>query len=65
MLKPANTNKINGNATSIHVKPLPLLETRRLVKVLNLLPLVAITVFSMGGGGGAAVKEKTRKKMKN
>jgi hypothetical protein len=62
MLKPANTNKINGNATSIHVKPLPLLETRQLDKVLNLLPLVAITVFSMGGGGGAAVKEKTRKK---
>jgi hypothetical protein len=26
--------------------------------------LVAITVFSMGGGGGAAVKERTRKKMK-
>jgi cell division GTPase FtsZ len=24
--------------------------------------LVAITVFSMGGGGGAAVKERTRKK---
>ena len=64
MLKPANTNKINGNATSIHVKPLPLLETRQLDKVLNLLPLVAITVFSMGGGGGAAVKEDEKKNEK-
>ena len=57
MLKPApNTNKSNGKATSNHAKPLPL-ETRRLEQVFNLLPLVVIAAFSMGGGGAVAAKE--------